>query len=479
MSADSNTTRIIISDLHIGRNDKFDIFQGPEKTDAFEKFLASCGTRTEPVELVINGDFVDFLQLKPWNVHESKDLAQTRILKEVALTKIQEIVSGNSAVFTALGKFLAQPDHYISILLGNHDVELAYREVSAVVRHKILGVTPDASQRLVFNDRARQYNFPVNGVRVHIEHGNEGDPWNTIPYTQLFENADKNSGFAYPAGTRFVYDVMNQFKDKFQFVDLLKPEVPAVPLLLARLGGLRAIADSLPKASRTFLLSIRDGFLGMLRRAIGGGSFARAGASLTDDERLYAGMAQAYIEQVSGADKTKFGRLDVEHLAEFLSQSELQTGEAASPSLGRRWDAVKNYFVTAILSTLGRPRVQDDRAFFAQDHSGRDAESAEKEFKGDVQVVVFGHTHSALKKEFARDRVYINSGTWANLIGLPSDPRQFTDWLQLLANNGFERTSFPTYVTIEPAGSGLAASLNHWDGNGEVQLWKRTISVSK
>jgi hypothetical protein len=57
----------------------------------------SGNSGSEPIELVINGDFVDFLQLRPWNVYG--DRAQ-------GLEKVKQIVSGNARVFTALGKFI-------------------------------------------------------------------------------------------------------------------------------------------------------------------------------------------------------------------------------------------------------------------------------------------------------------------------------------------------------------------------------------
>jgi len=41
--------------------------------------------------------------------------------------------------------------------------------------------------------------------------------------------------FSYPHGTKLVYDIMNDFKEEFRFVDLLKPEMPAVVLILLAL----------------------------------------------------------------------------------------------------------------------------------------------------------------------------------------------------------------------------------------------------
>src|SRR6185295_11179573 len=122
----------------------------------------------------------------------------------------------------------------ITILMGNHDVELAFPEVWAVLRDAILAGAPaDAGPRLIFVADRTTYRTTINGVLVHVEHGNKDDAWNAINYTQLVDAAETGtSEFAYPPGTKLVYEMMNGVKDELQFVDVLKPEVPAVLLLL-------------------------------------------------------------------------------------------------------------------------------------------------------------------------------------------------------------------------------------------------------
>ena len=80
---------IIISDLHVGANDAFDIFSGSNNPALFSSFLMHIGQLNSRVELVINGDFVDFLQLRPWD-------SGTRA---AALEKIRRITSANPNVF--------------------------------------------------------------------------------------------------------------------------------------------------------------------------------------------------------------------------------------------------------------------------------------------------------------------------------------------------------------------------------------------
>lgn len=476
MQSDPSVTRVVISDLHIGNDDDFDIFKAPGKIEAFENFLNFCGQRETFVELVINGDFVDFLQLRPWTAYGDR---------AVALSKAQQIVSASARVFDALGKFLQKANHGISVLLGNHDVELAYDEVWAVVRDAILRLASGSADRLIFKNRATQYNVSVGGVLVHIEHGNLRDPWNEILYKELFDDAEKKSGFHYPPGTLFVYDLMNDFKEKFPFVDLLKPEMPAVPLLLAGLKPL-ATAGALPAASLHLLNVMAEGIVGRVRRVVGGGAwawaseFAPLGPPLSGRERAYAEMAQAYVDQVSEGTPKKFTELQLAHLEDLLTRTvDVESDDFTEPSLGRRWESVKSGFVNAALRQLGRPDSLDDLTFYAQDHEGHDVDAALEELKGDVRIAVFGHTHAALKNEFANGHLYLNCGTWANLIELPKERKEFSDWLRRIADNTFDRTSFPTYVTLEPVQDGAAATLNYWSATGEKALWTKVISASK
>lgn len=59
----SRATVVIISDLHIGAG-KLDDFE-PEIEREFVRFVREIAAWREPVELVINGDLLDFVQAPP------------------------------------------------------------------------------------------------------------------------------------------------------------------------------------------------------------------------------------------------------------------------------------------------------------------------------------------------------------------------------------------------------------------------------
>jgi hypothetical protein len=141
--------------------------------------------------------------------------------------------------------------------------------------------------------------------------------------------------------------------------------------------------------------------------------------------------------------------------------------------------AVKLHLLVSALQALNRfQAAQQGDAFYAANHSNdAGARYARHNWlKGDVKAVVFGHTHEALAATFP-EGVYVNGGAWANLVKLP--PGANTDallrWFQGIADNTFERTSFPTFVRIAPEGAGAAVSLNAWGAAGEKKLWGSSI----
>ncbi len=457
-------TRIIISDLHVGQNDDFDIFAypGSNKHALFTDFLDYVRQQPNPVELVINGDFIDFLQLRPW-----KDLRRA-----VALKKINDIVAKSPAVFTALGTFLGDPRHRLKILPGNHDVELAYPEVGQVLRDAILQSASGAKDRFeLFGPKSPRttYRPKINGVLVQIEHGNEGDPFNSLNYTQLFNDAEtRTKKFSYPPGTKLVYDIMNDFKEELRFVDLLKPEMPSVVLILLALKPIMA-ARGIPGITGKALKAAGNYITAMIRRKVMGlplGPKTAVKVPARDADDVETFLAKTFPD---GDSPTEF------EMEVFLASEEVPG--SSDPTMGPKLTKIRLWFLSWALQALARfQAVEQGAAFFNADHPHNAAAiGARSRLTGDVRLVVFGHTHEALKTEFP-EGLYVNSGTWADLVALPQNGRaEIVKWLDEVAANTFKRTAYPTYVRIEPAGTGVSVSLNLWNDAGEQPLWAKNI----
>src|SRR6185503_3210819 len=464
-------TVFIISDMHLGAGDDFDIFAGSGKTESFVSFIETVGKWPGVVEVIINGDFVDFLQLEPWDL---------RVDRREAEQKMRRIVSAyKDTIFRALGQFLDSPEHRVTVLLGNHDVELAFPEVWKRAADAILAAAkPDAAARLssLAHDKTRvTYVRSVGGVLVHIEHGNADDPYNGMNYTTLFHDVERNtSDFSYPPGTQLVYDIMNRHKREVRFVDLLKPEIPAVPFLLAAMKP-KALID-VPGIAAKSLAAVGNKFIGWLRTKISGPTLARTGAASsteTVDEQLARDIAAAYQDAVGGSSA-------VSDADAFLLQQYFESdGDDVSPEhavMAPSLKTAKRRLARAAIGSLGRPIDLRDEMYYKTDHANRaDAMWARQRLTGDVRVVVFGHTHRPLKTEFEGNGLYVNSGAWANQMTLPGPSEDIGDWMSSVRSNSERnRAGFPTYVTLTAETGGADVSLNLWEGAGRL-LWRKSI----
>jgi len=169
-----SSIKVIVSDLHLA--DGHPIFDGFTEASqaAFEGLLAAAGTagplgKADDVELIINGDGFDFLATPPYDTGETIDIA-------TALEKMQLIAAAHQPFFEALGAFLAQPGHHVTIITGNHDIELRFAEIRAAITRTI-GCEPDDA-RLSFCPTR----FYQPAPDIAIEHGNQYDFWNrTLP----------------------------------------------------------------------------------------------------------------------------------------------------------------------------------------------------------------------------------------------------------------------------------------------------------
>ena len=202
---------ISVSDLHMGIKNNLDFFQ----REKFSRFLDYLTEQKEPVDLIFNGDTFDFLSVLPWKVSDEK----------LAYRKVDEIITANSSIFDKLKDFMKFDKNQITMLIENHDVELALRSVQTRICDAI-----DDGIEFAGND------YDVDGI--HFEHGNTFDSWNRVDYYTLMHNFPQ---FRYPVGTKLVYDSLNQLIEEYPFVGILEPMLPAVPLLLIAVAPMLVI----------------------------------------------------------------------------------------------------------------------------------------------------------------------------------------------------------------------------------------------
>ena len=128
----ATTRTFVISDLHLGGRPPDEqggpAFQLCSSYRELADFIRWTSTQSHGgrLELVINGDFVDFLAedslgAKPWDASEDEVVAKLDLIVE--RTRV-----GGRGPFDALREF-SSADRRVVILLGNHDVELSLPKV--------------------------------------------------------------------------------------------------------------------------------------------------------------------------------------------------------------------------------------------------------------------------------------------------------------------------------------------------------------
>jgi UDP-2,3-diacylglucosamine pyrophosphatase LpxH len=222
---------IIISDLHIG-GASAPMLGAPGLLCSFlDEISDHKPVEDETIELIINGDFVDFLALEKceaWTPNE-----------DAAIQKLETCFNQFPKVFDAFARAANRVDRF-TVLLGNHDIELAYPRV----RRRLLERLNTSEHRCLFiidNEAYRR-------GELHVEHGNRFDAWNAIDYDGLRHVVSSHSrGEDPPAmeicpGSRLVQDMVWPLKETYPFIDLLKPETKVLPLLLVAFEPAKLVA---------------------------------------------------------------------------------------------------------------------------------------------------------------------------------------------------------------------------------------------
>lgn len=415
----------IISDLHIGgaapeqpNSRGFRINTHTEQLADFINELAASDEAS--VELVINGDMLDFLAEKPFEAFTEKI--------NLAIEKLNAIMAREAHFFDALRHFLQRKQRLV-LLLGNHDIELAMPAVRQQFEQRI-------------NARAKDYLFIIDGeaycigTDIIIEHGNRYDSWNNVDFNGLHrlreyqtrnEPIPEKKQFAPPKGSALVQTIMNPLKQKYQFIDLLKPENGAVlPILLA-----------LEPNTRNEIATLLSLYLGLSST----NSFE---PKTTEREIENAIRGNADLDR-----ELKKALGNEEKLREFeqnMPQAEtknttrsLNNPPSASSERGGFWSSAWGFFdlltkgsngqiekrLPALLQALGA--LQNDKSFQTDVETLREYQRAAQELADNgFKYIFFGHTHFARDITLNNKARYINTGTWADLMQLPKNILQGT-----------------------------------------------------
>jgi UDP-2,3-diacylglucosamine pyrophosphatase LpxH len=205
--------KLVISDLHLGKgrilNDgatnSLEEFFFPERLVEFLHYYSSGQFDNCEVELIINGDFLNFLQV------DFRGHFLTVLTEGVCIEVLKAIIDGHQKVFEAMKEFLHRPDFSITYVVGNHDMAMLWPACRDCL-----------NQALGANIRYKNIVYFVDGI--HIEHGHMHEAANRMDPRRFFLKKNLAEPILnLPLGSHFFVELVLKIKHKYPYVDKIRP----------------------------------------------------------------------------------------------------------------------------------------------------------------------------------------------------------------------------------------------------------------
>jgi UDP-2,3-diacylglucosamine pyrophosphatase LpxH len=456
----------IISDLHIGgQYGKAPGDRGfrinthvKELTGFLTEVRERATNRRRRTELVINGDFVDFLAEGGADGTDWRAFIES---EDEAIARLDEIVKRDAGLFESVASLL-EAGVAVTLLPGNHDIELTVPAVRARLREH-LRATRTSGFQFVYDGEAY-----VIGDTL-IEHGNRYDGFNVVDYDILRRYRSESSRrlpmsvdatFVAPPGSQLVEQVMNPIKKEYGFIDLLKPENDAaIPLLLALEPALARDVDRIHTVMQ------------LQAEAQSRNPIAAATPAQPGNIRATGGNTKKGTETLQQLLQRRIGAAAAMQLMALVNEAERQAQQKerqiSAGKIGRALSFARMLFVEkewegrVALLLDGFRQIQDAKLFdWSIESELCYREAAEELARGGFRNISFGHTHMPKNVELPGGAKYLNTGAWADRMRVPQtvflEPRErgfeaLKKFATAIKNNRFEEyvEFLPTFAYIK------------------------------
>jgi UDP-2,3-diacylglucosamine pyrophosphatase LpxH len=221
--------KIIVSDLHLGAgfaeegNALEDFTQDAEFVQLLKEVREESDADCMECELILDGDIMEFLQVPsldefgPTKAYPCEDYRSSS--EEDSLKKVKLIIAGHPVFFAALRDFLnsAHPLRQVTIIKGNHDVNLHWMAVQDRIREAV-AATGERRPLLTFEERC------ISREGIYVEHGNQyAEKVNRFHnFEEPYDPAHEDQLVLVP-GSRFVIDFFNDVERRRYWIDGVKP----------------------------------------------------------------------------------------------------------------------------------------------------------------------------------------------------------------------------------------------------------------
>ena len=440
------TSIFVVSDLHLGGAEGFRMCEAKGRARLAELFrwIRDQATDSLRPHIVIAGDIVDFLAEEPYVAFTDKE--------DEAVRKLDRILEASDEIWSALE--LAAVRCSITLMLGNHDVELSLPKP----RRRLLERIGRPVEFLYDNEAF------THGALL-IEHGNRYEGWNVVDHDalrkarSLLSRGEPGAAFPTQPGSELVVRVMNRIKRAYPWVDLLKPETASVIPILSALGvSPWAVAAQATKA---------------------------AAAAAWRQSQFAADGTPTSSRFIAETPEPRDSPQPVTHPLDDLEDVFAVFDRVPETALAERGDGrmvaegAMNIREELLFRGLRRWGEKDNRSFKVEEENKIYRVAAEKLVaQGGYKVVVFGHTHHAKRIALKNGGLYLNTGTWADVMRIPEEVfsaeepvarSAFGDFMTALKTDVSDlRRLIPTFAKIDfdAAGELTAADVLFFDQGG-------------
>ena len=393
---------IVISDLHLEAERDTGSFQSDrELADCLRWIL----TETKDSVIVIAGDMLDLQSAR--NCQTNSDRSSCYV---------KQIIKHHPEVFDALENLAQSSRHHLVIMGGDHDSELLFPNVQETLESRLgVGLTKPAIRWLVREEALR---LQVGNAVVVVDHGNMLDPWNRIDHGNLQEslalnsrNLTVDSDYVPPLGSRLTSRVINDLRAHYSWIPSLKPANELILPLLWRVGSarhqgkIRELAEDY-LSLRTFALNKKPSNSSEIALLYG----ERETEQLPKDQAF-----EEWTDAIYSAQQQKPTNGDLQ--GELLEKTRLISGQDG---------------------------------FFDVEQPDSHVKYLEPVFKSGADLVIQGHTHAAKALKFEHG-VYLNTGTWAQVLSVPQSSDSDGAWIEFfdqLRANDLKSFSRPTFAYV-------------------------------
>ena len=212
------TDKIIlcVSDLHLGagifcdgKKNYLEDFKYDKEFVEFINFYSSGAYLKKEIELVINGDFLDFLAVPYVEYFDDEFWSQ-----EASLEKLKIIIDAHKEVFEALKGFSCGKNKTLTYLIGNHDAEVELQNCRSYLMDYF-------NNKINIIDLCSEGYFPISSVQ--IAHGHQEERANQFSEDSIQTDEKGREYLIPPWGSYYVSKVVNRFKSEKAHVNSVRP----------------------------------------------------------------------------------------------------------------------------------------------------------------------------------------------------------------------------------------------------------------